>query len=188
MQEIEIEFKNLLSESQYKQMRDDYFKNEMPKKQINYYFETELFSFKKHLMALRIREKGSQYIATLKQPSHEGLLETHDLLTKDEADKWFNNQVELKDHIREQIKHLNIHDKDIKYMGSLITYRLEKNVNDMTLVLDYSQYNGQEDYELEIEAPSQVRGEAFFKDVLTKYSIKRTKPENKIQRFFNSLS
>lgn len=74
-------------------------------------------------MALRIREKGSSFVATLKQPSKEGLLETHDVLTEKEATQWFNNEVYLKENIERQLNHLNIDQSDIKYKGKLTTYR-----------------------------------------------------------------
>lgn len=187
MQEIEIEFKNLLTKHQYEQIRQDWIPNSQPKKQTNYYFETDEFYLKKHLMALRVREKGSKYVATLKQPSHEGLLETHDSLTAEEAKSWFNNHVNLKENIKSQLSHLNIDESHIKFMGSLTTFRLEKKVDGVVLVLDYSVYNGQEDYELEVEAPSYSQGEAFFHDILSQYTIKQAKAENKIQRFFNTM-
>ena len=51
---------------------------------MNHYFETPDFSLKAG-SALRIRHKGETYTLTLKQPAEIGLLETHQVVTEDEA-------------------------------------------------------------------------------------------------------
>ncbi|TFB15047.1 CYTH domain-containing protein [Filobacillus milosensis] len=187
MQEIEIEFKNILNEKQYNQLREKWFNDQEPKKQTNYYFETDDFQLKNHQSALRIRKKNDQYIATLKQPRDEGLLETHDQLTDDEANQWFDNQVILKENIQKQLSPLNIDLDQINYKGELTTYRLEKSVNNFIVVLDYSRYNGVEDFELEIESPLYQEGKAFFEQILDEHNIEKQPSINKIQRFFNTL-
>lgn len=52
---------------------------------MNHYFETPDFSLKEAGSALRIRHKGETYTLTLKQPAEIGLLETHQVVTEDEA-------------------------------------------------------------------------------------------------------
>ncbi|MFP3488877.1 CYTH domain-containing protein, partial [Staphylococcus sp. SIMBA_130] len=61
--------------------------------QINHYFETKEFSLKELGCAIRIREKDGKYTLTLKEPHPDGLLETHDLLTKQEALNWMNGTI-----------------------------------------------------------------------------------------------
>lgn len=52
---------------------------------MNHYFETPNFSLKEAGSALRIRHKGETYTLTLKQPAEVGLLETHQVVTENEA-------------------------------------------------------------------------------------------------------
>ncbi len=52
---------------------------------MNHYFETPSFSLKEAGSALRIRHKGATYTLTLKQPAEVGLLETHQVVTEEEA-------------------------------------------------------------------------------------------------------
>ncbi|RPF52116.1 CYTH domain-containing protein [Aquisalibacillus elongatus] len=188
MQELEIEFKNLLTKEQYHSLKQKWFSDETPQSQTNYYFETDDFKLKHNQAALRVRKKGNQYVATLKQPQSEGLLETHDPLTEDEAQNWFNHQVALKDNIKHQLQQMNIAEDHINYKGFLKTDRLEKTESNFTIVLDHSEYNGFEDYELEVEAPSYEEGLAFFQKLLNDYHIEQKPSTNKIQRFFQTLT
>ncbi|GEL77146.1 CYTH domain-containing protein [Tenuibacillus multivorans] len=188
MNEIEIEFKNLLSKQQYNQLKHHWFNHQQPIRQTNYYFETDDFQLKQHDAALRIREKNHNYIATLKQPHEDGLLETHDALTHEEAYKWFHDNVQIKENILTHLKQMKIDVNQIHFKGSLTTHRLEKRVNDFNVVLDYSEYHHTEDYELEVEAPSYQQGKTFFKELLERYNIQPQPTKNKIQRFFESLS
>ncbi|WP_212685903.1 CYTH domain-containing protein, partial [Salmonella enterica] len=81
-QEIEIEFKNLLTEEEYLKLLSNLPFPKYSQTQTNYYFETEDFSLKAHGSALRIREKNGNYTLTLKETHELGLLETHDALTE----------------------------------------------------------------------------------------------------------
>lgn len=186
-QEIEIEYKNLLTKKEF-----DHLLTHLPfpkkgQKQTNYYFETSDFSLRKNSSALRIREKNNDYILTLKQPHSTGLLETHDTLTKEEAFNWKNGHIIKKDQIADQLNKLNINFNDMAYYGSLTTIRHETIYKDVLIVLDYSTYNGQSDFEFELEAPDEKTGIDTFNQILNDYQIKRKNTPNKIHRFFMSL-
>ena len=71
----EIEFKQILNEDVYHQIRNTYFENDKPFTQTNYYIDTNDFKLKKHQSALRIRVKDNQYEMTLKVPAKVGLTE-----------------------------------------------------------------------------------------------------------------
>ncbi|PKR78353.1 adenylate cyclase [Halalkalibacillus sediminis] len=188
MQELEIEFKNLLTKEEYQHIADDQFQNpDSQKKQTNYYFETDDFFLKENKCALRIRKKDHKYVATLKQPRGDGLLETHDRLSEKEADSWFNNQIVLKENIKKQLSELNVPIHKIKYKGALVTHRLEKQKDDFIIVLDRSEYSGKVDYELEIEAKTYESGLDLFNSWLKRYQIPKRTTQSKIQRFFMSL-
>src|SRR5699024_11479055 len=74
-QEIEIEFKNLLTKEEFNQIRTYLSFPDKGVAQTNFYFETKDFTLKNNHAALRIREKNGEYTLTLKQPGGQGLLE-----------------------------------------------------------------------------------------------------------------
>lgn len=186
-QEVEIEFKNLLTKSEYDRLNHSYPFPTQAVEQINHYFETPDFQLKKNGSALRIREKKDGFVLTLKEPHDEGLLETHDPLTKQEMESWLKNQPLAKENVYHQLETLGISFEDLKYYGSLKTFRKEVELDEILLVLDHSMYNNHEDYELELEASDKVSGERVFLEILEKHSIPVRKTPNKIERFFNSV-
>lgn len=185
-QEIEIEYKVLLSKENFELLA-----NEMPfpketVEQINYYFETKTFDLKKHYSALRIRKKNNGYILTLKEPYGEHILETHDPLTEEEFYNWINGNSTAKSNVSKQLKKLGVAEKELIYFGSLKTER-KSFVNDgIEYVLDKSIYNGITDYELEIEAISAEKGLTVFKNLLQQFNIPQKDSITKIERFFLS--
>lgn len=183
-QEIEIEFKNMLTKQEFHHLLEHL---PFPKdgiKQVNYYFETKDFSLKEHWSALRIREKANHFSLTLKEPLQEGLLETHDKITKEEKDAWINGNIIPKTNTTKRLNQLGIKPEELVFYGKLTTIRHEFTDNDFIYVLDQSIYNGITDYEIEIEAPDYESGEKVFLQVLNKYHITRKQTANKIERFF----
>ncbi|MFC3040569.1 CYTH domain-containing protein [Virgibacillus xinjiangensis] len=187
-QEIEIEYKNLLTKEEFQRLLTSLPFPDSGKIQTNHYFETTEFSLKQHGSALRIREKGGEYQLTLKEPHPDGLLETHDRLTRNEVDAWLNGDFIFKPNVGQQLEEKGILHEDLEYYGSLTTSRREIEHRGVLLVLDYSTYNGREDYELELEADSKELGTARFDELLTEHNLKRRKTPNKIQRFFDSIA
>lgn len=185
-QEIEIEYKNLLTEAEYKRLLTGLPFPEEAQVQVNHYFETGDFALKKLGCALRIREKNGRFISTLKEPHPRGLLETHDTLTHQEAAHWMNGNVTLKENISKRFTCKTISEENLVYYGSLTTNRRELTCRDVLMVLDYSTYHGNDDYELEIEAQSETAGLEAMKQLMKKFSINKRKTPNKIQRFFNA--
>ena len=186
-QEIEIEFKNLLNQHEYNKLL-----TELPFPcegivQTNHYFETKDFSLKQHGAALRIREKSGKYTLTLKEPHPEGLLETHDTLTEREVELWLNGTPLMKENVGNQLRSLGIVPTELKLFGSLTTERREVKDRGVLLVLDYSTYNSESDYELEIEASDRLSGEAAFRQILKEFDVKEKHTPNKIERFYKSI-
>ena len=186
-QEIEIEFKNLLTKTEYMQLLEALDFPQIGIVQENYYFETTAFDLKGQRAALRIRKKNNKYVLTLKEPHPEGLLETHDILTEQEADSWLKGNPIAKEHTTKQLKKLQINLQDLQLFGSLRTERRELIFKHVLLVLDYSEYSNQSDYELELEAKSHSEGIIVFEELLNKYNIPKRKTPNKIERFFHSI-
>ncbi|WP_079480620.1 CYTH domain-containing protein [Halobacillus salinus] len=186
-QEIEIEFKNLLMEEEYNKVYQYLpFKSVELIEQTNYYFETEDLLLKQRGAALRIRKKNDQWTLTLKQPHEEGLLETHDSLTDQEANLWIQNQFVEKPGTSRQLNELGIAISDLNYLGSLTTRRKELEYNGSLVVLDHSLYYDQEDYELEVEAPSKQEGLTVIQEILEACNIPERETDNKIKRFYKA--
>lgn len=186
-QEIEIEYKNLLTEDEFERLLTDLSFPKDGQVQINYYFETEDFSLRQQASALRIREKNGSYQLTLKEPHPDGLLETHDMMTEKELFSWLHGNIIEKKNVMKQLKERLIPYENLMYFGKLITERRELNYENVLIVLDISTYNGQVDYEFELEAPSKAVGEKIFHHLLDKHKIIIKNTPNKIERFFATL-
>jgi len=187
VQEIEIEFKNLLTKNEfellmqrYKVTCKDFISQE------NYYFDTANFLLKGKQSALRIRKKMDKYILTLKQPYEQGLLETHQELTENQAATLLTNEgAEMVDgSVKEAVLSLGINPDEVQFLGALKTDRVELIDNENILVLDHSFYLNHEDYELEYEVKDPVTGKNKFLEILKQNNIPVRTTKNKIQRFF----
>lgn len=183
-QEIEIEFKNMLTKDEFERLLFSLPFPAEPQTQTNHYFETANFKLKENGAALRIRKKYETYTLTLKQPHKEGLLETHDTLTDMEAEQWLNGKIVMKEHVNSQLEELNIQPEKLLYFGSLTTERRELEYEGVLLVLDFSKYGNKTDYELELEANSAVTGRRMIDDIINRYNIVKRETPNKIKRFF----
>ncbi|HLS35615.1 MAG TPA: CYTH domain-containing protein [Bacillota bacterium] len=185
-QEIEIEYKNLLTKSEYKRLLRLYpFQKAI--KQHNYYFETAQLQLQKQKSALRIRKKNNEYVLTLKQPHYGQLLETHVEITEDETEQCLiGNFIEHK-QFNEQLAKLGVDAQQLNYIGKLVTYRRIYEENETIYVLDRSLYNGYEDFEFELEVNDEHKGKKHFLSILKKAEIKQVHTPNKIERFFKTL-
>ncbi|MDW5472152.1 CYTH domain-containing protein [Staphylococcus equorum] len=184
----EIEFKQLLSQSQYQSIYNKYFPEMQPFSQTNYYIDTEQFDLRSHKSALRIRVKDDYYEMTLKVPAEVGLMEynfeTH--VIPELNKELVANDLPLE--IIEQLNKMNVDVNQLVILGALTTSRLEKEIQGNLLVLDKSDYLNYQDYELEYEVEDYGDGLIQFKMILEAFDIKHETPENKVQRFFNRKS
>ncbi|TFD99296.1 CYTH domain-containing protein [Jeotgalibacillus salarius] len=184
-QELEIEFKNLLTEYEYQQLYSD-FKMHEPMNQINHYFDTPLFHLKEARSALRVREKNGTLMLTLKQPVDEGILETHQKISKLDLDDMLSGGGLIGGEVSDMLKLMNIPQQEMIHFGSLQTRRSETAYKNGLLVLDHSTYLGNEDYELEYEVSSYEAGKEIFLSLLTSYKIPVRETDNKIKRFYKA--
>lgn len=184
-QEIEIEFKNLLTIEEFEKIKDIFtIKENDFIKQDNHYFDTPGFLLKEHGAALRIRKKKNKFIMTLKEPAEIGLLETHQNLTEDEAAEMLRTGKPLSGEIAQRLSKLGIDVDAITYFGTLSTYRAERPYQNGLLILDHSCYLSTEDYEIEYEVQDEEIGKAAFKQLLTKLDIPSRLTKNKVRRFY----
>lgn len=185
-QEIEIEYKVLLSEQQFKQLASELPFPAKPITQINYYFETVDFKLKSVKSALRIRKKQDRYVLTLKEPFENAILETHDFLSEAEFEQWINRQPCAKQHTSKQLKQLGVTVDELVYYGALQTDRKTYIVDDVTYVLDKSYYNNIIDYELEIEAMTHDIGKKAIDQLINQFNLSAINQTTKIERFFTT--
>lgn len=186
VQELEIEFKNILTEVEYNNLLSAFsISPEQVHLQENFYFDTPSFSLKDSGCALRIREKNAGYTLTLKQPVEHGLLETHQTLSKEEAQSMLDGGILIEGQITDIIRDLSINPLEITYFGSLQTKRAEVQYKQGLLVLDASYYLNHQDFEVEYEVTDEKIGHARFLELLSTHSIPVRKTENKIRRFYN---
>ncbi len=185
-QHLEIEFKNLLTKQEYNQLIEFFKVDKINiKKQINHYFDTASFLLKNAQSALRIREKGDYFEMTLKQPAQIGLLETNQILQKQEATKLLDHHKFPEGPIKDKLLSIKVPLESLEYFGSLTTNRVEFDYKDGLLVLDHSYYLNAEDFEIEYEVTDPDVGELAFNELLSTISIPKRKTENKVQRFYN---
>jgi uncharacterized protein YjbK len=185
MQQLEIEFKNLLTKEEFERIKGLFsFQPADFKLQENTYFDTEDFALKKMGCALRIRGKEGKWEWTLKEPAAGGLLETTEKLTPDAAAQIAGQGRFPDGQLAGRLKELGIEPARLRPFGKLKTWRAEKNYNNGLLVLDHSVYLNKEDFELEYETGDPVSGERDFQQLLERCRIPRRKTENKIMRFY----
>lgn len=187
-QNIEIEFKNMLEKEEFERLLtvfqltpSDFFRQE------NHYFDTKDFSLKQKRCALRIREKQGQYEMTLKEPHPDGLLETNEILTPQQAQRLLNGGKIHDGIICTQMIKLGIDIDSLSYFGTLVTERAETTYQGGLLVLDSSSYLNIKDYEIEYEVSNWDTGKPVFLQLLSDHNIPIRQTENKVKRFYKVL-
>ncbi|RBW69947.1 CYTH domain-containing protein [Bacillus taeanensis] len=184
-QEVEIEFKNLLTKTEFNTLKKAFsLTNQSFFSQINYYFDTKSFSLAGQKSALRVRKKNNNYELTLKQPHPDGLLETNQQISKEQF-QTLKDGVFPDGEVKSILLLLNISPNTLIFLGDLTTNRAETRYKEGLLVLDHSFYLGKEDYELEYEVKNAAVGKDDFNRLLHIHHIPMRKTNNKIKRFFD---
>lgn len=185
-QHLEIEFKNLLTKAEFQRLKQSFsVKDTDFIYQENHYFDTPQFSLKDNESALRIRHKKGHYELTLKQPAKEGLLETNQSLSTEEAESLLQGNRIPEGYITTLIAEMGI-DSDIQFFGTLGTNRAEFAYQGGLLVLDHSLYLNTEDFEVEYEVTNKLAGKEIFEKLLDSLQIPIRKTENKVRRFYQT--
>jgi uncharacterized protein YjbK len=185
-QQIEIEFKNLLTKEEFERLSSFLgLASTHFHKQENHYFDTPQFSLKEKGAALRIRAKNGKYVLTLKEPAKIGLLETHQPLSEDECKNALQTfSLPESGEVLDRLIALNIEPSNLQYFGTLTTYRAEKRYENGLVILDHSRYLNKEDFEIEYEVDDESQGKKQFLTFLQTHNIPVRKTENKIKRFY----
>lgn len=172
---LEIEYKTLVTQEQFKRLRDR-FSVGRASKQINTYFDTpdrQLLAVK---VACRIRISEHAIEATVKRKTVEGVLEYN--VTLDQ----FDPSVFRTEAFQNLFTSLGIHG-DLIEVGQTETYRTIVDEPLGQLCFDENHYNGKIDYELEYETIGDpLAGYARFMEILTMENIPYVPSISKMQR------
>ena len=186
--ELEIEYKNMLTGSEYKKLLSHFgLEEEDARVQMNHYFDTPDGQLRKKRCALRIRQLDGQAECTLKTPAFEGNYETTDRLSEEQAAGMLNGGQFNSPEVEEGLKSLGIDPSELQPFGTLTTRRLEVPVQDDLLVFDHSEYGAQEDYEFEFETSEAEAGKKRFDEFLRDHQIPVRPADKKIARLVKSL-
>src|SRR5690625_46971 len=137
-QEIEIEFKSLLTEEEYHRLLHFYGGDQpTPHSQTNYYADTPDFMLKDHGSALRVRRVDNQTNeCTLKTPHNNHLMETTFPLDDASAEKMIQeNNFDLSKEMTNKLEEMAIPISSLRFFGSLTTERFEKQMGNHLIVL-----------------------------------------------------
>jgi uncharacterized protein YjbK len=189
-QEIEIEVKSLVTEQAFHHLIQKVnYSVEHAVTQKNHYFETADFILKNKKSALRIREKEGTYTLTLKEPNkkpeQEGLLETHQMLSLNEAEHAINTGELPSGEVCEQLKQLGVNVDSLTYLGTLTTSRIEGEYENGILCFDKSTYLDQVDYEVEFEGSTLSHAHSVIENLLSSANLSQAPTPNKVERFFD---
>lgn len=183
MREIEIEFKNLLTEEEYKKLYAAF--NLANKEQIinkNFYYDDANESFKKANSALRIRYTNNKTEMTLKIKGATQNIEINVPLDES-SPKEPTVLPTLPNEIMSELERLNLKIKTPMLIQKIETQRYEVKTQDGLLVLDKTTFlKDIVDYELEFEATSFEKGKITFENLLTEFDITNKPAKPKIAR------
>ena len=187
MQEIEIEFKNMLIKSEYKQLLNHYFDVTKchPIIQINEYFDTYGNDLTTNKIALRIRTIDDNKELTLKIPStnQNQNIEINEMVQFDTLTHF----EQLNDMMKQHLKQYEIEALSFCSLGKIKTTRYERELDNELLVLDHTEFPNFEDYELEFEVNHHDNGLKKFNALLNQHHIPVRKANPKIKRFMDHL-
>lgn len=187
-QEIEREFKNLLTKDEFEQLLLDLQLEEKDAiKQTNIYFDTEDFRLKEMRMGLRIRQYEDRGELTLKSPLQQNeKLETTDFLTFEQAEELVKaGHILLDGHVADHLRAAGVDPTTLVPIGQLSTLRYAFPGEGGVFFLDKSFYQDQLDYELEFEADELAEGAKTFAGFLDEHGIKIRKTAQKIERMLS---
>ena len=190
VQELEIEFKNVVTKEQYENLLGKFHvTEEMIVRQTNHYFDTKDFHLKKLFSGLRIRETQSKIVCTLKERTAENIhLETTDLLTKEQAELMLLGNGFFAESVKAKLLELAIPTEQLSVFGTLTTDRVELSYKGGTIVFDHSFYLNCDDFEVEYETDEENLGKEIFDSFLNENNIPKVTADKKIARFMNALN
>ena len=183
MREIEIEFKNLLTENQYDALYEKYdLSNSEEIINKNFYYDDADESFKKIGAALRIRYTNKKTEMTLKIKG-----KTQNVEVNVPLDERYPKEPTvlpiLPNEIIAELERMNVKIKTPMLIQKIETLRHEITLEEGLLVLDKTTFiNEIVDYELEFETKDYESGLAAFEKLLEENNIDKNPAKPKIAR------
>lgn len=179
MEEIEIEFKNVLTRKQYENLRSSFDVDTFS--HISYYFDFNNI-LKEHQIALRVRVKDNSYRLTIKHQFDKHIYELKDDISFEEFESLKNGYL-VNDLLNKYLISQNIIIDKYELIAVFTTNRSIFYIDDYKIFLDETIFSNNEvDYELEIECCSYDDGLKFFELFLKKYNINKIQSNKKIAR------
>lgn len=162
-QNLEVEFKTLLTFVEYTHLLRTFFKNATSHQQINTYFDTDTLDLLKENKMIRIRQKGHVQEFTMKIPVSEHSVMEHSF-TQEEIRSDDPKVVEF-------LKSIDVN-KSIHPISKSDTLRTTVLTDFGEFALDQTTFDQSIDYELELEMfDNTFNGEELFFDFLEEYCI-----------------
>lgn len=187
MNQLEIEYKTLLTEREYLTLLPD-FEMISPIQQTNYYIDSPDGAVKKARMSLRIRTFETAAEMTLKVPQAVGNLEYNQELTLADSQKLLKEFILPAGQIHDLLTEAGIALESLIVLGSLTTLRYEMETTIGLMALDKNTYADQLDYELEVEVTDAQEGKENFDHYLAEKGIAFKYARSKVARFVATLS
>ncbi|MDR1568759.1 MAG: CYTH domain-containing protein [Streptococcaceae bacterium] len=187
MENLEIEFKTLLTQIEYLRLLEAFNVTSFSH-QTNVYFDTAKGALKAHGLALRIRFYSDTTEITLKVPQLHGHLEINLPLNLKHDELQATTDYFAETEIATHLKIMGIATEDLVPIAKLTTKRAEKKLDIGLLALDESWYNQTRDYELELEVDDYDSGKLAFTKLLSQHQITYQKAAPKIARAINNAS
>lgn len=175
---LEIEYKTMLTQSQFEQLSLDY--NTIPNiKQVNYYYQyTDLSK----MIAARIRQIDDEFELTFKIKQAKGRLEVNFSVPSNDANVF--NREDVKSFLLK-----NDYPQSFTYLGELTTYRRLIKEAHGDLCIDENHYLGTIDYELEYEVTQdEDKATLRYLELIERYHLNNEKAKTKYHRFLLCLN
>lgn len=177
--EREFESKGLITEDEFKKLLENLQQVEI-KEQTNTYLDTNDGFFKNENSALRLRIINGQYIFSLKRQDDDGAIEWNQPITKDEYTSICNSKsIDLsiyKCPQNEMLSNLELH--------TISTTRYVCEYQNTIIELDQTDFGMVIDFEIEIEAESEMAASVTLQQLAEEYNLDIKKSYPKIARYF----
>ncbi|AMB99632.1 hypothetical protein AWM75_06380 [Aerococcus urinaehominis] len=190
-EEIEIEFKNMLTQAEYDLIYQSLDLSHVPAiYQVNSYFDQEAI-LADHGIAVRLRLADQQAEITLKhgQLDHQNI-EINQPISLSKAQKIMAAAcLDLPDTLVGYLNKVGIDNLyKLKQTGRFQTKRYQVNYQDQLLVLDQVNFGTSQDYELEMEVNDYELGSHTFNACLDYFKIPRRPSQPKVKRMKDSIN
>ena len=189
---LEYEARAMLTEQEYLTIEDKYlseYKNAVFSVNENAYFDTPDFSITDHHMVLRVRTiNGGTKELTLKIQTSDVCIEINHILTPEQEKILYETGRIPNQPIRGMLLDNGVRLREIRYITTLKTERIEIKFDNYLFVLDKNYYRNKVDYNIEVESTSENEAQRILKEILDSFRIEyRSNYINKAKRAIKDL-